>query len=68
MGSVGGAGRNVDDMVALLQHLKTADRHETVRGHADSVLESLEAWREEMLQRMIAREAIRFGLEGIVGD
>ena len=56
-------GMSLDDITKLLERLKVEDEDELVRGHAESVLERLDAWRENRLQRMIAGEDIRFGLE-----
>ena len=50
-------------VIELLDELKDHDEDEIVRGHADSVLESLEAWRQEKIQRVIAGDDVRFGLE-----
>ena len=64
-----GLGLGIDErrkgisVIELLQELKEYDQDEIVRGHAESVLESFEAWREEKIQRVIAGEDIRFGLE-----
>ena len=56
----------LDKVMARLDDLRVVDQDEVVRGHAESVLESMEAWRERYLQRLndAQNEQIRFGLEG----